>query len=73
MSRLAQGPWRLSPTPARALAPSVRYFSQLGLLRLDGRQEVHPSNCHGRDPYVQWCGTRGVATCLPIQVWGHMR
>ena len=55
-SNSAHGPWRLSKTPALALALPVRYFANLGLPNLAPRQEFNSSNRRIRDPYVRWCG-----------------
>ena len=46
-SQSAHGPWRLSQTPAVALALPVRYFTELGLPRLGVRQEFNPLNRRG--------------------------
>jgi hypothetical protein len=58
-SKSAHGPWRLSKTPALAIAPPLRFFTNLGLPSLAIRWEFNSSNRRIRDPYVRWCGREG--------------
>jgi len=49
-SKSAHGPWRLSKTPALALALPARYFSNLGLPTVVAGSEFTSSNRRVRDP-----------------------
>jgi len=49
-SKSAHGPWRLSKTPALALALPARYFSNMGLPSLAANQAFNSLNRRVRDP-----------------------
>ena len=66
----AHGPWRLSRSPALAIALPGGYFDTLGLPRLHrpSRRSYMPLNRRIRDPYVRWCGRGEVVRPPPIPI-----
>ncbi|MBO3707312.1 MAG: maturase [Candidatus Accumulibacter sp.] len=52
----ADGPWRVSQTPALSIVLPLRFFEKMGLPSLAPRQEFNSSNRRIRDPFVRWCG-----------------
>jgi RNA-directed DNA polymerase len=66
----AHGPWRLSRSPALAIALSGHACDRLGVPRLS-RRAGHCGmlpNRRRRDPYVRWCGRREVVRPPPIPI-----
>ena len=61
--KAAHGPWRLSQSPALAIALPQRYFAALGL-----PPPPNPPNRRIRDPYVRWCGRAGAARFPPLPI-----
>jgi hypothetical protein len=73
----AHGPWRLSRSPALAIALPGQYLDRLGVPRLSQRSRRcgTPPNRRIRDPYVRWCG-RGEAVRpppIPIRLLAHSK
>jgi RNA-directed DNA polymerase len=66
----AQGPWRISRSPALAIARPGSSFDGLGLPRLHrgAHRSRNPPNRRRRDPSVRGCGRGEVARPLPIPI-----
>jgi RNA-directed DNA polymerase len=67
-STSAHGPWRLSRSPALAMALPGHAFDRVGVPRLYRRSRhcgMLP-NRRRRDPYVRWCGRGEVVRPPPI-------
>jgi RNA-directed DNA polymerase len=66
----AHGPWRLSRSPALAMALPGQHFDRLGVPRLDQRSHrgYLPPNRRIRAPYVRWCGRGEVARPPPSPI-----
>ena len=66
----AHGPWRLSRSPALAIARPGQPGERVGVPRLSPRsRHCHlPPNRRRRDPSVRWCGRREVVRPPPIPI-----
>jgi RNA-directed DNA polymerase len=66
----AQGPWRISRSPALAIALPGSDVDGLGWPRLHrgSHRSLHPPNRRRRDPYGRWCGRGEVVRPPPIPI-----